>query len=114
MFYIKDKLPQIKSVGYFSDDCARQYKNCKAFMNLCHHNGDFDIYATCPFFCNKPWKSLCDTIFGNVKHKLLIASFQRPINNQTLKLRAVKGYWKMSMEGITFVTIDKEDMVAAR
>ena len=66
------------------------------------------------FFATSHGRSLCDTIVGNVKHKLLIASFQRPINNQTLKLRAVKGHWKMSMEGITFVTIDKEDMVAAR
>ena len=42
MLYIKKNLPQIKSVDYFSDSCAGQYKNCKAVLILCHHKSDID------------------------------------------------------------------------
>ena len=45
MLYIKENLLKIKSVDYFSDSCAGQYKNYKAFLNLCHHKSDFDIDA---------------------------------------------------------------------
>ena len=34
-----------KKVFYFSDGCAGQYKNCKNFMNLCHHSVDFGFEA---------------------------------------------------------------------
>ena len=45
---------------------------------------------------------------------MLRAGLQRPVNNQILIFCAVKEYCKSPIEGITFLTIDKEDMVAAR
>ena len=90
MLYIKDNLPQIKSVDHFSDSCAGQHKNYKAFLNLCHHKSDFDIDATWAFFATSHGKSPCDRIGSTVKCKILCASLQRPVNNQILMFCAVK------------------------
>ena len=49
--------------------------------------------------------------FSNARY---CVSLQRPVNNQILTLCAVKEYCNSSIEGITFLTIDKEDMVAVR
>ena len=35
--FLKDNFPMIKDINYFSDGCAAQYKNCKNFINICHH-----------------------------------------------------------------------------
>ena len=89
-------------------------KNYKACLNLCHHKSDFDIDTTWAFFAKSHWKSLCDRIGGTVKCKILCANLQRPVNNQILAFHAIKEYCKSSIEGITFLTIDKEDVVAVR
>ena len=40
--YLKENLPIVDKIFYFSDGCAEQYKNCKNFINLCHHQQDFN------------------------------------------------------------------------
>ena len=40
----------LSKVHYFSDECAGQYKNCKIFLNLCLHNGDFRVKSKYNFF----------------------------------------------------------------
>ena len=40
--YMKRNMERsIQKVHYFSDECAGQYKNCKNFLNVCHHKEDF-------------------------------------------------------------------------
>ena len=39
--YLKQILPQLKRLEYFSDGCAGQYKNKKNLYNLCQ--SDFGI-----------------------------------------------------------------------
>ena len=90
MPHIKENLPQIKSVTYLNDDCAGQYKNYKAFLNLCHHKSYFDIDETWAFFATSHGKSSCDGICATVKCKILHASLQRHLNNQILSFCAVK------------------------
>ena len=41
--YLKNNLPIVDKIFYFSDGCAEQYKNCKNFINLCHHQQDFNM-----------------------------------------------------------------------
>ena len=106
MLCIKKNFPQIKSVDYFSDGCAGQHKNYKAFLNLCHHKSDFENDATWAFFCNKPWE-----ISLQYNCKILLVSSQRPVNNQILMFCAVKEYCKSSIEEVTLLTISKKDMV---
>ena len=90
MPHIKENLPQIKSVAYLNDSCAGQYKNYKAFLNLCHRKSYFDIDGTWAFFATSHGKSSCDGICATVKCKILHASLQRHLNNQILLFCAVK------------------------
>ena len=43
--YLKEKLPLLDKILYLSDGCTEQYKNCKNFINLCHHQQDFNMDA---------------------------------------------------------------------
>ena len=43
--YLKENLPIVNKIFYFSDSCAEQYKNCKNLINLCHHQQDFNMDA---------------------------------------------------------------------
>ena len=55
-----------KKKNYFSDGCAALYKNCENFINLCHHNIDFNIDddidddTEWTFFATNHKKSVCD------------------------------------------------------
>ena len=65
--YIKNELPHIDKLEYWSDGCAGQYKNFKNMMNLCRHKEDFTLDATWSFFATSHSKSACDGIGGTVK-----------------------------------------------
>lgn len=75
--YIKEDIPGIKNVCYFSDGCAGQYKNCKNFLNLCFHERDFSLKASWAFFATSHGKSPCDGIGGTVKRLVGKESLQR-------------------------------------
>jgi hypothetical protein len=66
-----------KKILYFSDGCAGQYKNCKNFINLCHHKEDFGIEAEWNFFATSHGKGPCDGVGGTVKRLAAKASLQR-------------------------------------
>ncbi len=42
---LKLAIKDLKSIEYFSDGCAGQYKNRKNFFNLCNHEKDFGLTA---------------------------------------------------------------------
>ena len=70
MQYIKKNLPHITFAEYFSDGCAGEYKNYKNFLNLTHHELDFNVGAAWSFFATSHGKSPCDGVGGVVKCKL--------------------------------------------
>ena len=43
--YLKENLPIVDKIFYFSDSCAEQYENHKNCINLCHHQQDFNMDA---------------------------------------------------------------------
>ena len=43
--YLREKLPAITKIFYFSDGCAGQYKNFKDLAKISHHNNDFGLDA---------------------------------------------------------------------
>lgn len=53
---IKETLPFVTKLYYFSDGCGAQYKNYKNFANLRHHKQDFKIDAEWHFFCYITWQ----------------------------------------------------------
>lgn len=56
MPYIKEKLPFVTKLHYFSDGCGGQYKNYKNLFNICLHFKDFGIEAVWHFFCHITWQ----------------------------------------------------------
>ena len=58
--YLKETLPNITEIVYFSDGCGAHYKNNKNFINLCCHNIDFGIDAEWGFFATNHGKLPCD------------------------------------------------------
>lgn len=59
MHYLKNKLPTINTIYYFSDGSSAQYKNYKNLGNLCFHQTDFGIKAEWHFFTTSYGKSPC-------------------------------------------------------
>ena len=75
-------LPSVKSIEYFSDGCAGQYKNYKNLLNLTYHQQDFKISVNWNFFATSHGKSPCDDLGGAIKRKLTNESLKRPQRNQ--------------------------------
>ena len=74
---------QLSSI-YFSDGCAGQYKNRYNFINLLHHEEDFELQAEWNFFATSHGKNACDGIGGTLKRSVARTSLQRPLENQIL------------------------------
>eukprot|EP00731_Ephydatia_muelleri_P026535 Em0018g635a len=73
-----------KKIWYMSDGCAAQYKNCKNFLNLCHHFADFGVQAEWHFFATSHGKSAGDGAGGTVKRVATKACLQHPYDNHIL------------------------------
>lgn len=69
MKFIKENLPQVTKIKYFSDGCGGQYKNLKNFQNLCYHETDFGLQAEWNFFATSHGKGPCDGVGGVVKRQ---------------------------------------------
>ena len=81
---LKENLPILDKIFYFSDGCAEQYKNCKNFINLCHHQQDFNMNAEWIFFGTCHSKSPCDDVGGFVKCYVVKHSLHRHLHGQIL------------------------------
>lgn len=112
--HIQQNFPTIKSLEYFSDGCAAQYKNYKNFLNLSFHKDDFSIDATWSFFATSHGKSPCDGIGGVVKRKLSRESLTRFEGNQILSSLAAYDYCKNKIDGITFFHVRSHELVDVR
>ena len=109
--YIKRNISDtIKSIHYFSDGCAGQYKNCKNFLNLCHHQNDFGMDCKWNFFATSHGKSPCDGIGGTVKRIVAKASLQRHKENQILTAREMFDFCKEEIIGIQFQFIGRAEV----
>ena len=75
--YLKENLQILDKIFYFSGSCAEQYKNCKNFLNLCHHQQDFNMDSEWIFFATSHGKLPCDGVGGFVKHYVVKHSLQR-------------------------------------
>jgi len=76
----------VKKIIYFSDGAGSQYKNRFNFLNLLHHETDFDVRAEWHFFATAHGKGACDGIGGCVKKNAYRASLQDKTIVTTQKL----------------------------
>ena len=74
----------VSSIQYFSDGCAKQYKNKKNFLNLTFHEEDFGIPAKWSFSATSHGKGPWDGLAGCVKREAALESLRRPSENQIL------------------------------
>ena len=102
---MKINYPNITILFYFSDGCAGQYKNCKNFINLCHHCDDFGLDAEWIFFVTSHGKSSCDGIGEFVERHVAKRSSQRPLNNQILDHKAMISICIEEIKDIEFIEI---------
>ena len=72
----------IKTIKYFSDGAASQYKNKYNLLNLGFHFEDFGINAEWHFFATAHGKNACDGVGGSLKRLAARASLQRPLEDQ--------------------------------
>ena len=109
--HIKEVIPKIKKLMYFTDGAASQYKNKKNFVNLCSHQKDFGLNAEWHFFGSSHGKSACDGIGGTVKREVAKASLQRPLNNQIMTVDDMFSFCNENLKNIKFFYIKADEIV---
>lgn len=112
--FIKSRYAFIDQVEYFTDGCAAQYKNCKSFLNLCHHLEDFGIVAKWTFFATSHGKSACDGVGGTVKRMVTRYNLQRPLLDQITTAAELFDMCSRSASKIHYIFISAADMVFIR
>lgn len=105
---IKNTLPFVEKLYYFTDGAGGQYKNRKCFANLSKHKEDYGLDAEWHFFATSHGKSPCDGVGGTVKRCVRRASLQRTVQNQILTALDVFNYCKNAIPGIQFFYIPQE------
>ena len=104
----------LRKVFYFSDGCAGQYKNCKNFLNLCHHERDFQVSCSWTFFATSHGKSPCDGLGGTIKRLAARASLQRPLSDQILTAEQLYEFCLKEVQGISVFFLSKEEIDETR
>ena len=112
--HINETHPVVDTVHYYSDGCAKQYKNYKHFLNLCYHKDDFQLAVDQSFFATSHGKSACNGIGGTVKRLTARASLQRPISDQILTLDAMFNFCTENIPSIRFFKVTKEQILVVR
>lgn len=107
--YLKLNHPNVKSVQYFSDGCAGQYKNYKNFMNLCLHEQELGMPATWSFFATSHGKGPCDGIGGTVKRLARHESLRREKDFLNTFEKLYK-YCEDEIKGVEFFRISADQM----
>ena len=69
-------------IQYFTDGCAKQYKNKKNFLNMTYHYEDFGVVANWAFSATSNGKGPWDGVAGSAKREAALESLRRPEENQ--------------------------------
>lgn len=102
--FLKQNLPhKFEKMNYFSDGAASQYKNKSNFLNLCHHENDFEVKAEWNFFASSHGKNACDGVGGTVKRLATLASLRMVYNDQIMTPRQLYVWAKDNIANINFL-----------
>lgn len=110
--YLRKKFSVINKLFYFSDGAPQQFKNKKAFTNLCYHKNDFDINAEWHFFATAHGKGPCDGLSGSVKRLAARASLQMNTNENILTPQALYAWATKNFSGIDFTFVNNVDYLS--
>ena len=64
---MKEKLPSLEEILFFSDSAASQFKKRYLFHNLTRVSNDFNLFLSWYFFATSHAKGVVDAIFGTIK-----------------------------------------------
>lgn len=109
MSHLLSRFPAIQKIIYFSDGCAAQYKNCKAFLNLCYHQHDFSIQAEWHFFATSHGKGPSDGIGGTVKREATKESLRRPYENEITQPEHLYQFATTNLPNMNFAFSTQEE-----
>lgn len=107
---IKNNVPAIKKVIYFTDGSSSQYKNKKNFLNLCCHENDFGVPAEWHFFATAHGKNACDGVGGTTKREVTKKSLQSTTDNQILNAKDMFDFCSKNLKGIQYFYVDSEEV----
>lgn len=112
--YNKEKVPSVKTIRYFSDGAASQYKNYKNLDNLIHSHSDFGVHAEWHFFATSHGKSPCDGIGGTVKRLAARASLQSCTTHHILTPQELYQWAEKYINGIKFFFVPQSQVERQR
>ena len=78
---LKEYDPELKKTILVTDGCAAQFKNCKQFANMCHHQEDFNNDAEWVFSTTGHGKAAVDGMNGSLKRQADHASLYMGARN---------------------------------
>lgn len=107
---IKEFLPGVRSVKYFSDGAASQYKNRFNMGNLSKHYSDFGIQAEWHFFASCHGKGANDGIGGTIKRMARTESLKREFVNQILCVDSLFNFLKNTATKIECLLVKQLDI----
>jgi len=108
--HIKQVLPGISKIIYFSDGAASQYKNYKNLTDLYDHRADFQLDAEWHFFATSHGKSPCDGIGGTVKRVTARASLQATVDHQITTPHDMFLWAEKNIDGIKFFSVTGDNV----
>ena len=111
---LKRKFPHIRKIIYYSDGAPQQFKNRKAFVNLCYHFLDFGVEAEWNFFATAHGKGPCDGIGGTVKRYAARASLQRGTARPILTPLELFNWAQEAMDNILFFYVEDKEYCATQ
>lgn len=98
--FLKEKIPNVSKIIYFSDGAAAQYKNRYNLLNLLHHEEDFGIQAEWHFFATSRGKGPSDGLGGTVKRLASRANLQLTTDDQIQTPEELCKWAKEHVKGI--------------
>ena len=108
---IRNNLPHITNIKYFTDGVASQYKNFKALINLAFHFHNHKLTAEHNFFATSHGKSPCDGIGGTIKREAANASLRATIDNQIITPEDLYCWAQNNIKGVTLFYVPSIEII---
>lgn len=108
--FLKNKIPDISKIIYFSDGAASQYKNRYNLLNLLHHEEDFQIPAEWHYFATSHGKGPSDGLGGTLKRKVDRANLQSKADDQIQTPDELFQWAKENVHGINCDFVSNEQI----
>ena len=112
--FLKNLIPELKFVEYFSDRYAAQHINRKYFCNLCLPEKELRVKAIWSFFAVSHSKSPCDGVGGTVKRFTAVKSLWHLFHYQILSVDAMMAYCSSHRTKITFFELSSKELLQQR